>query len=156
FPRKDGPVVLDMAMSQFSYGKMSSYLKQNKEMPYDAGFDQNGNLTKDPDEIIKKELALPIGLWKGAGLSLILDLLAAVLSDGNATHQIGEHQEEHNISQVFISLYPPMLGLAEFPDEKINQIINHFKSSSTFGAKEIRYPGENTLALRKKNLAEGV
>lgn len=156
FPRKEGPVVLDIAMSQFSYGRMDAFLKSNRSMPFEAGFDQQGNLTKDPKDIVEKELALPIGLWKGAGLSLLLDLLAAVLSDGNATHQIGEHQEEHNISQVFISLYPPMLGLAEFPEEKINRILDHFKSSSTFGDKTIRYPGENTLVLRNKNLAEGV
>ena len=156
FPRKDGPVVLDMAMSQFSYGKMSAYLKEGKEMPFEAGLDQEGNLTKDPRVILEKELALPIGLWKGAGLALLLDILAAVLSEGDATHQIGQHRYEHNISQVFISLCPAKLGLEEFPEEKVNAIIQHFKSSSTFGEEEVRYPGEKTLEVRAKNLAEGV
>jgi 3-dehydro-L-gulonate 2-dehydrogenase len=156
FPRKDGPIVLDMAMSQFSYGKMSAYLKQNKEMPFEAGFDQVGKLTKDPQVILDKELALPIGLWKGAGLALMLDILAAVLSEGDASHQIGQRKYEQNISQVFISLYPAKLGLEEFPEEKINTIIEQFKSSNTFGEAEVRYPGEKTLEVRERNLAEGV
>lgn len=156
FPRREGPIVLDMAMSQFSYGKMSSFLKEKKFMPFEAGFDQEGNLTKNPKEVIEKELALPIGLWKGAGLSLLLDIFAAVLSEGNATHQIGAYAHEHNISQVFISLYPPKIGLADFPEEKINGIINHFKSSVTFKEEKVRYPGEQTLLVREKNLAEGV
>ncbi len=156
FPRKDGPIVLDIAMSLFSYGKMSSYLRENREMPFEAGFDRQGNLTKSPAEVIEKELALPMGLWKGAGLSLLLDILAAVLSEGKATHQIGTFDKESGISQVFISLYPPRLGLEEFPEEKINSIIDHFKSSSTFGSEKIRYPGEQTLATRAKNLEEGV
>lgn len=156
FPRKDGPIVLDIAMSQFSYGKMSSYLKDNKEMPYEAGFDQKGNLTKDPHEIIGKELALPIGLWKGAGMALLLDLLASVLADGNATHEIGQLETEYNISQIFISLNPSHLGISDFSEEKVNGIIDHFKSSATFGSKDVRYPGENTLTVRKKNLKEGV
>ena len=155
-PRKDGPIVLDIAMSQFSYGKMSAYLKNNKEMPFEAGFDREGRLTKDPKVILEKELALPIGLWKGAGLSLLLDILAAVLSEGDATHEVGQHQYEHNISQVFISLFPARLGLEEFPEDKINAIIDHFKSSSTFGEERVRYPGEKTLAVRAKNQAEGV
>ncbi len=156
FPRKDGHVVLDMAMSQFSYGKMSAYLKEGKEMPYEAGFDQEGKLTKDPAVILEKELALPIGLWKGTGLALLLDVLAAVLSEGDATHQIGQREYEHNISQIFISLCPAKLGLEEFPEEKVNAIIRHFKSSNTFGNAEVRYPGEKTLEIRSKNLAEGV
>ena len=155
-PRKDGPIVLDIAMSQFSYGKMSAYLKDNKEMPFEAGFDRDGKLTKDPKVILEKELALPIGLWKGSGLSLLLNILAAVLSEGQATHQVGQHQYEHNISQVFISLFPARLGLEEFPEDKINAIIENFKSSSTFDSKEVRYPGEQTLATRTNNLIEGV
>ena len=156
FPRKAGPIVLDMAMSQFSYGKMSAYLKENKEMPFEAGFDQAGKLTKDPQVILDKELALPIGLWKGAGLSLLLDLLAAVLSEGDATHQIGQRQYEQNVSQVFISLCPAKLGLEEFPRDKINAIIRHFKSSATFGDEEVRYPGEKTLEVRWQNLSDGI
>lgn len=156
FPRASGPIVLDMAMSQFSYGKMSAYLKENKQMPFEAGFDEEGNLTKDPKVILDKELALPIGLWKGSGLSLLLDLLAAVLSEGDATHQIGQRQYEQNISQVFISLCPAKLGLEEFPREKINAIIRHFKSSATFGEEEVRYPGEKTLEVRWQNLSDGV
>jgi 3-dehydro-L-gulonate 2-dehydrogenase len=156
FPRKEGPIVLDMAMSQYSYGKMSSYLKDHRFMPFEAGFDQQGKLTKDPAEIIQKEMSLPIGLWKGAGLSLLLDLMAAVLADGNAVHEIGKFEKEKNISQLFISFYPPNLGLSEFPDQKVNEIISHFKSSGTFGPEEVRYPGENVLAVREKNLVDGV
>lgn len=156
FPRKEGSIVLDMAISQFSYGKMGAYLKENKQMPFEAGFDEEGKLTKDPKVILEKELALPIGLWKGAGLSLLLDLLAAVLSEGDATHQVGQRRYEHNISQVFISLCPAKLGLEEFPEEKVNAIIQHFKASSTFDEKEVRYPGEKTLEVRKRNLVQGV
>lgn len=153
-PRKEGPVVLDIAMSQFSYGKMSAYLKENRPMPFEAGFDGEGDLTKDPAIILEKELALPIGLWKGAGLALSLDLLASVLADGNATHEI-HRDPEHDISQVFMAIYPPLLGVSGL-EEKANKIVGHFKSSATFAEKDVRYPGEQTLQTRKENLATGV
>ena len=47
-PRAAGPVVLDMAMSQFSYGALESYRKRGEMLPVDGGFDAEGNLTRDP------------------------------------------------------------------------------------------------------------
>ena len=43
-----------------------------------------GNLTTDPGEIEKTWRVLPMGYWKGSGLSIALDLIATVLSDGNS------------------------------------------------------------------------
>lgn len=155
-PRSKGHIVLDMAMSQFSYGKLKTYLREGKEMPFDAGFDGNGNLIKSPESIIDNELALPIGLWKGAGLSLLLDMLATILSGGNATFQVGESGEEAGLSQIFICLDAAKLGVMEWSDEKLDQIVMDLKASLTFGNKEVRYPGENNMKTRNKNIAEGI
>src|SRR5579863_4706631 len=46
-PRAAGPVVLDMAMSQFSYGALSSYRRRGELLPVDGGYDVEGNLTRD-------------------------------------------------------------------------------------------------------------
>lgn len=155
-PRSKGHLVLDMAMSQFSYGKMSTYLRAQMPLPYAGGFNAQGELSRDPAEIIEKELALPIGLWKGAGLSLMLDLLASVLSEGKATHEIGAQKVETGLSQVFICLEPARLGIPEYPDDKIEAVINQLKASARFEGMKVRYPGENTAAVRAANLKEGV
>lgn len=154
-PREESPVVLDMALSQFSYGKISTYLREQRQLPYDGGFDSEGNLTKDPASILQEELALPIGLWKGAGLSLMLDILAALLSDGKPTCEIGKLEEEYAISQVFLCFYLPKLGVTR-QDEILEKIIENLKSSSVFGAAEVRYPGEQTLTNRRENSKKGV
>lgn len=155
-PRSKGHVVLDMAMSQFSYGKMNTFLRAGKEMPFEAGFDQEGNLTKSPAEIIAHELALPIGLWKGAGLSLVLDMLAAAISGGKSTYQVGESGEEYGLSQVFICLEPKKLGMETWIDQKLDDIIKDFKDSQTFNMQELRYPGEHIPTIRNKNMKEGI
>ncbi len=87
-PRAAGPVVLDMAMSQFSYGTLESYRKRGELLPVDGGFDAEGNLTRDPAAIEKSWRPLPIGYWKGSGLAVVLDMIAAMMSLGQATHQI--------------------------------------------------------------------
>ncbi|WP_194777945.1 3-dehydro-L-gulonate 2-dehydrogenase [Pararhodonellum marinum] len=154
-PRKAGPLVLDMAMSQFAYGKMQAYARAGQEMPFEAGFDEAGNLTKDPKTIIDRHLALPIGLWKGAGLSLMLDVLAALLSEGQAAYQVGKRKKETGLSQFFLCFYLPKLGL-DFSDEILDGLIDNFSQTEVFDDKEVRYPGEGTLKTRKENLEKGV
>src|SRR6266705_1354648 len=101
-PRAKGHVVLDMAMSQFSYGALASFRKRGEYLPVDGGFDLDGNLTRDPAAIEASQRALPTGYWKGSGLALMLDLLATLLSGGKASYQIEPIPErETRVSQVF-------------------------------------------------------
>ncbi|MDR2936688.1 MAG: 3-dehydro-L-gulonate 2-dehydrogenase, partial [Rikenellaceae bacterium] len=78
-PRKEGHVVVDTAMSQFSYGRMEQYRLRDEQLPYAGGYDEQGRLTTDPATVERTWCALPIGYWKGSGLSMLLDLMAAAL-----------------------------------------------------------------------------
>ncbi|WP_339924754.1 3-dehydro-L-gulonate 2-dehydrogenase [uncultured Cyclobacterium sp.] len=156
-PYLDKAVVLDTAMTQYSYGKMAIYRKENKELPYDAGFDSEGKLTKDPLEVMAEQLALPIGLWKGAGLSMMLDLLASGLSDGQSTHEIGRQKEEYGVSQFFLCLHPEILGIQKDKlDERIGNVLADLKSSKVFEGMGISYPGEQSFVRREENLRLGI
>ena len=81
-PRKEGHLVCDMAMAQFSYGQMESVAMKGGRLPVPGGYDEEGNLSTDPVEIAKTWRVLPIGFWKGSSLSILLDLVATVLSGG--------------------------------------------------------------------------
>ena len=106
-PRPGGHVLLDMATSQFSYGMLAAYSKRGQPLPVDGGFDSAGNLTKDAAAIEASQRALPIGYWKGSGLSLVLDMLAAMLSGGHATYQIPlDPLRETGLSQIFLAIDP--------------------------------------------------
>ncbi|MBN3582703.1 3-dehydro-L-gulonate 2-dehydrogenase [Algoriphagus aestuarii] len=155
-PRKSGPVVLDMAMSQFAYGKLANYARAGKNAPFAAGFNQDGILTQEPQTIIENELALPAGMWKGAGLSLVLDMLAAVLSGGDSTHEVNKAGAETRLSQVFISMDPIKLQLDDWLNEKCDDIIQDLKSSRVFEGKQVLYPGENVMITRQENLEMGI
>jgi len=155
-PRAEGHVVLDMAMSQFSYGAIESCRLKGLPLPVPGGFTVDGELTSDPAAIEKSYRPLPIGYWKGSGMALMLDLLASVLSGGNATHEIPADPElETRLSQVFIAIAPSLIG----PQEQVSQIAdaiidNLHGSKSTSGA--VRYPGEQVLKTRSENLSHGI
>ena len=156
-PHDPEAVVMDFAMTQFSYGKMESFSIEGRKLPYPGGFNKNGDLTNDPDEILETMRPVPAGYWKGAGLSMLLDILAAILSGGLSTHQIGNCSKETGISQVFIAI--SIKGLHNFPSiqSTIDNIITDLKSSVPDGSQStIRYPGENIVQTRITNLKNGI
>lgn len=157
-PRVKGHVVLDMAMSQFSYGALESYRRRGELLPVEGGFDADGKLTRDPGAIEQSQRLLPIGFWKGSGLAVMLDLIAAMTSLGKATHEIANDPLlETGLSQVFIAINPKTLGDAAKLDEIADEVIASLhRSRPAESGKLARYPGENTLRLREENRRLGL
>ena len=156
-PKNDEAIVLDMAMSQFSYGSLELAAMKNELLPVQGGFDINGNLTNDPNEIISSQRPLPLGYWKGAGLSLLLDLLATVLSGGLSTFELSKKEIEYGLSQVFIAIDLSKLNHLSAITKTVNAIIADYqKSMPEEETKRIVYPGERVLQTREKNLAKGI
>jgi len=148
-PRPSGHVVLDMAVSQFSVGAVTMHRLRGEPLPIDGGLDEAGRPTRDPAAIEATKKLLPIGLWKGSGLAVMLDLVGAILAGGLATHQIDSDPErETSLSQVFIACRVDAREAATIADA----VIAYLHEST--GA--VRYPGERTLEARTKNVAEGI
>jgi 3-dehydro-L-gulonate 2-dehydrogenase len=157
-PRAGGNIVLDMAMSQFSYGSLSSYSKRGVPLPVPGGYDKEGNLTQDASAIEQSQRALPIGYWKGSGLALVLDALAAMLSGGVATHQFPlDPLLEAGQSQIFLVIDPSHLAAAEELNHIADGIIESLAHATPIDpSRPVRYPGEQTLMLREENMRLGV
>lgn len=156
-PYNDEAIVLDMAMSQFSYGSLELSAMKNESLSVYGGFDNEGNLTKDPSAILASNNPLPVGYWKGAGLALLLDLLSTILSGGLATHEISKKEVEYGLSQVFIAIDISTLGNHSAITKTVEAILNDYHQSITVEeGKKIVYPGERVLHTRKNNLANGI
>ena len=156
-PYNDTAIVLDMAMSQYSFGSMELASMKDETLSVYGGYDVEGNLTKDPKAIIASRRPLPVGYWKGAGLSLLLDLLATVLSGGLSTHEISKRNIEYGLSQVFIAINIKKLANHSSISGLVNDIINDYKQSVPEHEKVlISYPGERVLKNRKQNSAHGI
>ncbi|TKB96767.1 3-dehydro-L-gulonate 2-dehydrogenase [Pedobacter cryophilus] len=152
-PRKEGHIVLDMAMSQFSYGKMQEHQLKGKDLPFYGGYDEEGKLTKNPKAIYETQRPLPAGMWKGSGLALMLDLLATLLSDGNSTAAITKTGQERGISQVFIC-FDAVINTQH--ESIIQEILTYTQAAEKIEGQEIYYPGERTLNVRKENITKGI
>ncbi|UJF34788.1 3-dehydro-L-gulonate 2-dehydrogenase [Paenibacillus hexagrammi] len=150
-------VLLDMAQSQFSFGKLQTYSLRGDKLPVTGGYDAEGNLTDDPDAIINGGTVIPAGYWKGSGLSIAIDMMVAALSAGRSAADIGAAGQEIGISQVFIAINPKSYAGEEYADAYITNMSESIKSSSTTaGSGEILYPGERAAREREENLKNGI
>ncbi len=75
------PIVLDMALSEAALGKIRLAAQEGRDIPATWATDAEGRPTTDPAAAIAG-LLLPIGLHKGYGLALMIDVLTGVLAGG--------------------------------------------------------------------------
>ena len=156
-PYGDEAIVLDMAMSQYSFGAMELTKFRNQKLAVAGGYNDKGELTNDPVEILASRRALPIGYWKGAGMSLLLDIFSTVLSGGLAGHQITSSGIETNISQLFIVVDITKLSNHSLIGKTVEAIIEDYHHSvPADDSQKITYPGERVLRTRQNNLANGI
>lgn len=156
-PHEPGAVVLDMAQSQFSYGAMELAAGQQRKLAVPGGYDAAGEMTDDPHAILETHRPVPVGYWKGAGLSLLLDLLATLLSGGRSTADITRQTIEYGVSQVFIAIDLGKLGDRPALLNTVQSIIDDLHRSEPAASNGvIRYPGEAVLARRAQNRKRGI
>ena len=157
-PREGGHVVVDMSVAQFSYGQMEAAKMRGEQLPVPGGYDEAGNISTDPGEISKSWRVLPIGFWKGSGMSILLDLVAAVLGGGRSTFEVGKlGDDEYQLSQVCIAIDATAIAGESFLARAVNDVLADIKASVRVDpGQEIYYPGEKELNTRAENLALGI
>ena len=155
-PYQNEAIVLDMAMSQYSYGMLEFNRLKNQQLPVPGGFTVDGTITTDPDAILKSQRILPVGYWKGAGLSLLLDILSTILSGGLSVAEISKQKAEIGVSQVFIAIGLSNLKNFQSISSVVTQIIADYHDSIPEKGSSILFPGEKVMNVRKENTTNGI
>ena len=158
-PSSDGSIVVDMAMSQYAYGKLQVTRLKGEKLPFPGGYDKDGKLTDDPGSIEESMRILPTGYWKGSSMAIVLDAMAALLSMGNPTNEIDKIQKGSctGASQIFMVFDPSQLGGKEFNEQMVNSITQYVNTSTPAeGQKAVFYPGELSKKTRKDHLTNGI
>lgn len=153
------PIMLDMAISQYAYGKLAMTRLAGKKLPIPGGFDKDGNITDDPGAIEESRRILPIGYWKGSSFSFMLDLLGSMLTGG-----IGAADLDHigkgscgGASQVMILIDPKTIESVEERDEMIEKAIAHLKSAALDEhSTGIFVPGDDYSQARADHQENGI
>ena len=157
-PRSNGEhVVVDCAVSQFSYGKIESHRLSGQQLPVPGGYNQDGELTTDPGQIEQTWRVLPMGYWKGSGLSILMDLMATILSGGNSVADVGSFGDEVGVTQIMIAIDPAKFNTVEETDAIAQRILEDVKASEPVAeGGEVFYPGERSYKGMKDHMQNGI
>lgn len=149
-PREKGNVVFDSSMAQYSWGQISENAADGKKLPTLGGYDQNGNLTDDPQEILKTFKAMSAGFWKGTALSIILESAACTIGQSDTVRDNDHYGDiETNMTQVFLAINPKAIN-GTYSDDKTDRIISRLRE------KGVRYPGEKAAKHREQSESKGI
>jgi L-2-hydroxycarboxylate dehydrogenase (NAD+) len=157
---EEPPIVLDMAPTVAAYGKVRLKAQRGEQMPVGWMIDKEGKPLTDPKRADEGHL-LPIGDYKGSGLSLIIGLLAGALNRAAIGRQVIDFVKETGnaantgqaIAAIAIETFMPPADFKRAVDGLIRDIRN---SRRLPGVERIYMPGEQSHAKLLDRRARGV
>jgi L-2-hydroxycarboxylate dehydrogenase (NAD+) len=160
-PAQDEPaIVLDMSPTVVAFGKVRLAAQRGEQMPAGWMIDKQGQPLTDPKRMDEGHL-LPIGGYKGSGLSLIIGLLAGALNRAalgrdvvDFTKEIGKPTNTGQaIAAISIDAFMPAAEFKRYVDGVIRDIRN---SEKLPGVERIWLPGEQTHTKLQDRRARGI
>lgn len=157
-PRRAGSLVMDMAVSQYAFGKLEIMAQEGRMLDTACGYDMNGELTNDPKKIVESKLMMPMALWKGSALSIMIDMMASMLSLGRTSHEIGRPADgEKGMSQLFICMNPAAVIDMSEADAKIEETASFLSQlEQREDGTGVHVPGARLAQTRKKHMEQGI
>ena len=145
------PIIFDMSTSAITFGAIAKLKAEGKELPPDVAIDTEGNITRDAAKAIEGATLAFDNSYKGSGLAMMVEILAAVWT-GAAFAGVNK---EDGWGNVYMAFSPDLLSDVDTFKEKTKQLVSVIKQAPTRDNKTIRLPGENTIQTRDENLAKG-
>src|SRR5271163_5315589 len=154
------PIVLDMAPTVAAFGKVRLKAQRGEPMPVGWMIDRDGKPLTDPKKADEGYL-LPIGDYKGYGLSLIIGILAGALNRAAMGRDVIDFVKETGkatntgqaIAAISIDTFVPPAEFKRTIDHFIRDIRN---SPRLPGVERIWLPGEQSHAKLVERRAHGV
>ena len=158
--RRHGTVLLDMATTVAAYGKVKLAAQRGQAMPEGWMIDGLGQPLTDPARA-KEGTLLPIGGYKGYGLSLMIGLLAGTLNGAAMGSQVVDFNADDttltNTGHTIAALDPAAFCDAEAFRDEVDRIVDELQAAARLpGVDRIRVPGEGRHATRCARLAGGI
>lgn len=155
------PIVIDMATTVVSYGTVKNYALTGRAMPEGWMIDRTtgARLTDAADSA--NGVLLPIGDYKGAGLALVLGLLAGTLNSAAMGADVVDFNADTttvtNTGQFILALdIARFLDPVQFAAETQRHLAELRRSTRLPGFDRIRLPGDDRAVRRRDRAQNGI
>lgn len=157
---KPYPLVLDMAMSVVSGGKVRLEAVKGSKIPLGWILDEKGRPTDNPADMFPNGTLLPMG-YKGFGLAIMIEILSGILTQAAILKEIklwfDKPAEPVNLGHFFMAFdIGAFLPLEAFK-KRVDGLIDELKASPPMaGSTGVTMPGELEYLSEQKMLKEGI
>ena len=152
-PSETDPIVLDMATAAMAWYGLVEAKTAGEPIPDNTAYDSEGNLTTDPAKAMEGALLPFDRSYKGAGLSMIIEVLTGPLVAASFAGIGGVWGNRGNL--VFAIDPGLLIDKAEFK-KNASKLVQKVKSTKKLsGVEEIYAPGERGGRLTQERLESG-
>jgi L-2-hydroxycarboxylate dehydrogenase (NAD+) len=157
---EEPPIVLDMAPTVAAFGKVRLKMQRGEEMPVGWMIGRDGKPLTDPKRA-EEGLLLPIGDYKGYGLSLIIGLLAGTLNGAAFGREVIDFVKEqgkatntgHAVMAISVEAFAPAAAFKRHVDAAIRTMRG---AERLPGVERIWLPGEQSHLKRQERTKSGI
>ena len=149
-------IVLDMALTMSGKGMMRWYEREGRPMPANWALTADGRETTDPGAAMDGPM-LPIGEYKGYGLSLVSDVLAGVMTGALFGMNVFQDDSNYDVGHIMVAIEPQaFLTEAEFR-ERLEQLVAEVKAAPALDPQRpILLPGEIEFKRMEERQRDGI
>ena len=153
--RRD-PIVLDMALTQSGKGMMRWLERAGLPMPGHWALTPGGARTTDPRAAMDGPL-LPIGDYKGYGLSLATDVLTGVLTGSRFGGQVFQDDLDYDVAHTLIAIDPEAFMPRPQFEKRLEGLIAEVLAAPAIDPdRPVLLPGEAEQRRARERLRRGV
>ena len=162
------PIVLDFATSKVAVGKIRVAINKDEMLPDGWVIDHSGNPSNNPRVMeqhiypneksdVPEGAVLPMGDYKGFGLSLFCEILGGIMSGGKTIQPANERLGGVINNMMSIVIDPNQLVNNSSLQEELKLLINYVKSSPNASESDpVALPGEIERRRQKDRLEAGI
>jgi len=157
---EEPPIVLDMATTVASYGKVKMAADRGEAMPEGWMVDKEGKPLTDAARS-NEGFLVPIGGYKGYGLALIIGLLAGTLNGAamgkNVVDFNADMKSLTNTGQLIIAVDIKAFAEVEVLKRNVDTVIRAMQGSATLpGVEDIAVPGQRSHEKFERYSRDGI
>ena len=153
-PRGDGaPLVVDQSSSVVAKSEIVVHQQKGEAIPEGWALDDEGRPTTDPEAALRGSM-IPFGEYKGAGIALIVEIMAAAVTGASLSIDASSFADNAGGSprtgQLFIGLDAQRLAGGDFAT-RMERLVAAIEEQP-----DARLPGAARLQARERTAREGV
>src|SRR5262245_43043250 len=157
---RHGPYLLDMSPAVAARGKIRRAERRGETIPLGYALDKDGRPTTDPTAELGG-VVLPIGGYKGSGLSMMMDIFGGVISGAAFAGMVGDQYKAYDrpqdVGHFFLAMKPNLFITEEDYRARMDTLVERVRGvPKAHGFDEILIPGQPEARLEAQHRKTGI